>query len=155
MAIKNLSTSATTVKTMYELMPSDSWTLDKCVLYGNYDNASIVQTEILFDKYFSYLSQYLIELDVDKKYYYQPGLFAQDYYGDSALDFVVLYFAKMTSLFEFNKPKITVFDYAHIQDLNKIFTAYKNIVTDNKQNPPTYLSSDVSDISTHAKYIQD
>lgn len=155
MAVKNSSSGATTIKAMYELMPSDKWTLDKCLLYCNYDNAAVVQCDLLLDKYYSYFEQYLIEIDVDEKYYYQPALFANDYYGDPELDFLVLYFANMTSLFDFTKPKIKVLNYAYLQDINKLFTNYKTVVEDNKKNPPLYSSSSVSATKTHAKYIQE
>ena len=154
MAVRNLSSSATTVKSQYNLLSADSWNIDRTLMYCNYDNAAIIQDEIILDKYMSYFSTTLIEVDVDEKYYYSPHLFASDYYGDPGLYFIVLYFANMTSIFDFNKPKITVLPYERINDLNKLFSKYRKEVDANKKNPPLYNSSDMEDIKTHASYLE-
>ena len=66
-----------------------------------------------------------VEMEVPKKFYYQPAAFAENYYGTADLDFLVLYFAKMTSLFEFTKPKIKVLPSSRLLEINRLYE--KNI----------------------------
>ena len=154
MAVKNTSEKALTIKDMWNLMPSDNWVIDRSIYYCVYDNASIVQLYFLLDKYYYYFQQFLVEVNIDEKYYYSPQLFAQDYYGDAGLDFLIMYFANITSNFEFNKPKIKVLDYTKLKDINKLFVRYKNIIDTSKTNPPVYTSSDTESSVTSAKYLK-
>ena len=151
MAISNPSSKATTIKEEYNMLTNDTWTIDKVTLLGNYSNISIVQTDFILDKYEEYFEDYLIEINVDSKYYYNPAMFAKDYYGDPQMDMFVLYFAKMKSLFEFNKPKIKVLDYSHIKDLNKLFTTYKDQIEANHSDPTLFTSE--TDAGTSSIYI--
>lgn len=154
MAVKNTSEKALTIKDMWNLIPSDNWVIDRSIYYCVYENASIVQLYFLLDKYYYYFQQFLVEVNIDEKYYYSPQLFAQDYYGDAGLDFLVMYFANITSNFEFNKPKIKVLDYTKLKDINKLFVRYKNIIDTSKTNPPVYTSSDTESSVTSAKYLK-
>lgn len=154
MAVKNTSEKALTIKDMWNLMPSDNWVIDRSIYYCVYENASIVQLYFLLDKYYYYFQQFLVEVNIDEKYYYSPQLFAQDYYGDAGLDFLIMYFANITSNFEFNKPKIKVLDYTKLKDINKLFVRYKNIIDTSKTNPPVYTSSDTESSVTSAKYLK-
>lgn len=154
MAVKNTSEKALTIKDMWNLMPSDNWVIDRSIYYCVYENASIVQLYFLLDKYYYYFQQFLVEVNIDEKYYYSPQLFAQDYYGDAGLDFLIMYFANITSNFEFNKPKIKVLDYTKLKDINKLFVRYRNIIDTSKTNPPVYTSSDTESSVTSAKYLK-
>ena len=154
MAVKNTSEKALTIKDMWNLMPSDNWVIDRSIYYCVYENASIVQLYFLLDKYYYYFQQFLVEVNIDEKYYYSPQLFAQDYYGDAGLDFLIMYFANITSNFEFNKPKIKVLDYTKLKDINKLFVRYKNIIDTSKTNPPVYTRSDTESSVTSAKYLK-
>lgn len=153
MAVKNVSENASTIKDMYELLPSDNWQIDRCLYYCIYENAGIVQLDLLFDKYYHYFEQYISEIDLDEKYYYCPQRFAEDYYGDAGLDFLVLYFANMSSNFEFNRPKIKVLQYAKLKEINQLFTQFKKEIDSSKKNPPSYASSDIQTTKTSAQYI--
>ena len=154
MAVKNNSESSRTVKGMWELMPADNWSLDRGLTYCCYNEASIVQDDFLLDKYYSYFEQFLIEIEVDEKYFYSPQLFANDYYGDPGLDYLVLYFAGMTSNFDFKKSKIKVLEYSHLKELNQLYTFYRKTIDASKVNPTVYSSDNVQDIKTPAKYLQ-
>ena len=154
MGLKNISNDATTIKEQLNLLPSDNWSIDNCLLYCNYEGVAIVQSEIILDKYYTYFESLLEEVEISEKYFYAPHMFAADYYGDPALYFIVLYFANMTSIFEFNKKKIKVLPYSHINDVNKVFAKYKKTVETNKKNPPIFKSSDTSTTKTSAKYIK-
>ncbi len=151
--VKNASESCTTVKEMYDKMPSDVWSIERGLYRCAYEDASVVQYTMLLDKYQNYLSQYLVEVDVDPKYYYCPSMFAEDYYGDPGLDYLVLYFANITTLFDFDKPKIKVLDAKNIRDINSIYTRYKEDIRDSKSNPPSYTTADAESESSSADYI--
>lgn len=153
MAIVNNSSKATTIKNMIDLFPSDNWTITKALGFCCYDGIVDIQDEFILDKYYNYLKDFLIEVDVDPKYYYAPQTFAKDYYGDPKLDFLVLYFAGMTTIFEFKRPKIKVLDYTHLPDINRIFTKYSDYITESRENPKVYKSTDISTNKTiHATY---
>ncbi len=154
MAVKNNSESARTVKAMWDSMPSDNWSIDRSLTYCCYDEASIVQDDLILDKYYSYFEQFLVEIEIDEKYYYSPQLFANDYYGDPGLDYIVLYFAGMTSNFDFVRPKIKVLEYSHLKELNQLYTFYKKTIDNNKINPSVYTLGDVQSIKTPAQYLK-
>ncbi len=154
MAVKNNSESSRTVKTMWEQMPSDNWSVDRGLTYCCYNEASIVQDDFLLDKYYSYFEQFLVEAEIDERYYYSPQLFANDYYGDPGLDYLVLYFAGMTSNFDFNKPKIKILEYSHLKELNQLYTFYRKTIDASKVSPTVYSSDNVQEIKTPAKYLQ-
>lgn len=153
MAVTNTSERAQTIKDMYNLLPSDAWSIDKALYYCVYENASVVQLKLLLDTYYSYFSQYLVEVNVDEKYFYCPQMFAKDYYGDAGLDFLVLYFAKMTTNFDFTKKKIKILDYAKLKEINQLFTKYKTQIENSKSNPPAYSYNDIQDKNTSASYL--
>jgi hypothetical protein len=66
---------------------------------------------------------------------------------------MVLYFAKMTSLFEFNQSKIKILPLTSLLDLNKLIVFEKDKVRNSKSNPTEYKSLDP--IQIHVKgYIE-
>ena len=153
MAVKNNSETSRSIKSMWELLPSDNWSIDRGLTYCCYSGASIVQDDLILDKYYSYFEQYIVDVDVDEKYYYCPQLFAADYYGDPSLDYLVLYFAGMTSNFDFTKPRIKVLEYSHLKELNQLYTFYRKTIDNSKTNPTEYSSDNIEEIKTSAKYL--
>lgn len=154
MAVSNVSEKALTIKNMWNMLSSDAWSLDRALYYCVYENASIVQLDLLLNKYQSYFSQFLVEVKVDEKYYYSPQMFAQDYYGDPGLDYLVMYFSNIMSNFEFNKPKIKVLNYSKLKDINLLYTKYRKEIDDSKSNPPVYTYNDTKNTEISAKYLQ-
>lgn len=148
----NSSSKEKTVKSMYSALSSDNWTIDKVTLYAKYNNKCIVPAGNILDNYNDYFSQFLEDANVDKKFYYQPAAFSENYYGTPDLDFIVLYFARMFSLFEFNKPVIKVLPKTKLVELNKLLVQYKNKVENSKANPTEYIKqSEVEVISKNYK----
>lgn len=138
--VSNISNNENTLKSMLSVMNSDNYTIDKSILYCTYKNKdNIYQYTNILDNYRDYFEQYLVEMEVPKKFYYQPAAFAENYYGTADLDFLVLYFAKMTSLFEFTKPKIKVLPSSRLLEINRLFTEYKDEVKDSYNNPDEYV----------------
>lgn len=140
MAVSNASDKATTVKNMFMLLDSDNYTIDRAILYCNYNEFDMdIVYENIMDKYRDYFEKYLVEVDVPEKFYYQPAAFAEYYYGTPGLDFLILYFAKMKSLFEFKKPTISALPKSRLTELNRLFTKYSSEVTANYKNPTEYI----------------
>lgn len=138
--VSNISNNENTLKSMLSVMNSDNYTIDKSILYCTYKNKdNIYQYTNILDNFRDYFEQYLVEMEVPKKFYYQPAAFAENYYGTADLDFLVLYFAKMTSLFEFTKPKIKVLPSSRLLEINRLFTEYKDEVKDSYNNPDEYV----------------
>ena len=145
----NSSNRSKTVKTMYESMSNDSWTIDKVLLYANYNDKVAVPYRTILEGYYDYFSQFLEDASVPKKYYYLPSGFAEYYYGTPDLDFLVLYFAQMTSLFEFNKPTIKVLPKTKLTELNKLLVEYKKTVENSKGNPAEFIKSPEVEATKH------
>lgn len=139
MAVTNASDNEKTIKNMLTVIDSDNYTVDKTLIYSNYNNLSIASFENILSKYYDYFETELIDVDVPKRFYYQPAAFAENYYGTPGLDFLVLYFAKMTSLFEFTKPRIKVLPSNKIPEINRLFTEYKSTVDGSYRNPTTFI----------------
>ena len=137
----NPSNKEKTIFNELQQMPSDIWSLDNLVIYCKYNNSVIVPYANILDDYRDYfeMNDFIEEIPLDKKYWYSPTMFAEDFYGTPDLDFLVLYFAKKTSLFEFNTDKIKVLKPERLIDINKIIVANKDKVKESKNNPSTYL----------------
>lgn len=134
----NSSTNEKTVLSMVRQLPNDSWTYDKTALYVNFKNSVITPDLSILDNYRDYFEQFLIDMEVPKRFYYSPTGFSENLYGTPDLDFIVLYFAKIPSLFQFNKPKIKVLPKAKLVELNKIFVMYKEQVDTSYKNPDVF-----------------
>ena len=140
MAVTNISSKEKTIKNMYQLLDSDNYTVDKFIFYCKY-NGDDVQVELgnILDNYRDYFDQFLISMTIPEKFFYQPAAFAENYYGTPDLDFLVLYFAKMNSLFQFNKKEIKVLPKDKILEINRLMVQYKEAVTKSYNEPSKYL----------------
>ena len=140
MGYVNLSNTSNTVKVEKSLMDSDTYCIEKTLTYCKYKTVGtkVVLGNIL-DYYRDYFEQFLVEEKLDKKYWNQPAYFAEDYYGTADLDFLVLYFARISTLFDFNKKKIKVLPRERIPEINKLFVEYRKYVTDSYNNPVMYF----------------
>jgi len=139
---KNSSNKEKTIKSSMRLMNSDFWTIDNFSLYMNYSGLAQLPDGFILDDFRDYFDQFLEEIDLNEEYYYSPSLFAHHYYGTADLDFLVLYFAKIPTMFEFNQPRIKVLPITALTDLNKLAVEYKQIVKSSKANPKEYLPFD-------------
>lgn len=137
--VSNISNNDKTIKTMFTDLDSDNYTIDKILLYCNYNNENLVSFENILDNYRDYFDQYLVEVELPKRFYYQPAAFAENYYGTPDLDFLVLYFAKMLSMFEFKTEKIKVLPKSRLLEINKLFVEYKTIVTESYKHPTGFI----------------
>lgn len=143
MAVTNTSDKEVTLKNMLTAMPSDNYTIDKTLLFGDYDDQSIISIGNILNNYRDYFESMLIEVDVPERFYYQPAAFSENYYGTPGLDFMVLYFARMSSMFEFTKPKIKVLPSNKLIEINRLFTEYKKTVDNSYDNPTEYIKEEI------------
>lgn len=140
MSVTNISNKETTLKSMLSLMNSDNYTIDRSVLYCNYkDETFTIEFGSILDNYRDYFERYLVDSDVPESMYYQPAAFAEKLYGTPDLDFLILYFAKMVSLFEFKKPKIKVLPKHKLLEINRLFVEYKSVVDNSYKNPTKFI----------------
>jgi hypothetical protein len=138
MASRNQSNNEKTVKSTLRAMPGDFWTIDNISLYCNYKNSVMLPDGFILDEYRDYFEQYLVEVNVSEEYYYSPSLFAEEQYGTADLDFLILYFAGMSSIFEFKQPTIKMLPLTMLTDLNKLMVQMKETVKSSKSNPIEY-----------------
>jgi len=149
---KNGSNIEKTIKNKMRLMAGDFWTVDNISLYSNYLDIAILPDGFILDSYKDYFEQYLEEIELKEEFHYSPTLFSEIYYGTPDLDFLVLYFAGIPSLFEFDSNKIKVLPITILTDLNKLIVVYKNTVKESKVNPTEYQQFD--DIGRIRGYIE-
>lgn len=139
--IKNASQNENTLKSMISVMDSDNYTIDKALLYCTYDNENFHVAYLnILDDYADYFEQYLETIEVPKKYFYQPAAFAENYYGSADLDFLILYFAKMTDLSEFNRDKIKILPKSRLVEINRLFVQYRDYVKEKYNNPDKFMA---------------
>ena len=142
--IVNSSSKEKTVKNMFALLDNDNYTIDKTLLYCDYNETGFqIEFSNIMNNYRDYFEQYLEEMEVPERFFYQPAAFSENYYGTPDLDFVVLYFAKMKSLFEFTKKKIKVLPKSRLLELNRLFIEYKEEVKDSYENPTPFVEDTI------------
>ena len=147
----NHSNKASSVYEEFQSLSNDTWSLDNLLMFCNYQKISIFpalsSTVIsilpdfsILDEYSDYLQQedFIETVELDEKYYYSPQAFAEDYYGTADLDFLVLYFARIDSMFSFNRKKIRVLKRERLSDINRIIVKNKERVKENRSNPTVY-----------------
>ena len=135
---KNNSNREKTFKNKMRAMPGDFWVIDNISLYSNYLDMAVLPDGFILDDYKDHFDQFVEEIELDEKYYYTPSLFAHEYYGAAELDFLVLYFANMSTLFDFKTKTIKVLPITSLTDLNRLIVEYKAQVKDSKANPTPY-----------------
>ena len=140
MSIKNASNSINTIKEMSDSISSDNYIIDKTLLYCKY-KTTLTKVELgnILDYYRDYFDQFLVEEELDPKYWYQPAYFAEDYYGTPDLDFLVLYFARISTLLDFKKKKIKVLPNARLPEINKLFVENRVLVNKSFNTPLSYF----------------
>ena len=144
MAIVNVSTSEKTLKSMYQLFDADNYTIDKFITYCEYGKEGYqVQLGNILDEYRDYFEQFLIETDVPQKFFYQPAAFAENYYGTPDLDFLVLYFSKINSLFDFNKKIIKILPKDKLLEINRLAVQYRERIKESYENPTKYIQEEL------------
>lgn len=110
--------------------------------FSIYDGRLVAKPTIL-NKYLPYFKSYAIRVNVDKKYYQRPSLFALDYYGAAELDWLVLYVSGVSNPIDFTLPIIDVLPVNILSDINKLIILNKNVVEESKVNPVEFSSGDI------------
>ena len=136
----NHSNKASSVYEEFQSLSNDTWSLDNLLMFCNYQKMSVLPDFSILDEYSDYLYQedFIETVELDEKYYYSPQAFAEDYYGTADLDFLVLYFARIDSIFSFNRKKITVLKRERLADINRIIVKNKERIKENRSNPTLY-----------------
>jgi hypothetical protein len=137
--VKNASNKTTTIVDMMTAMNTSDLVQDvnffmKC----KYLQSMEVYYNNIISDYRDYFDELLEEIDLDPKYHYQPMKFAEDTYGTPDLYFMVLYFANLTSLLDFNVPKIKILPASKIDIFLKLLTKYKNDIKANRESPDVF-----------------
>ena len=148
--IKNTSDSEKTIKSTIASCKSDIWSYDRTAYYVNYANLSVLPIGSILDSYSDYFDNYLDTIKLDEKYRYAPARFAADYYGAPGLDFLVMYFAKIPSMFDFDKEYITVLKPDRLKDFSDLMLKYKKEVKESHDSPDDYEPFDEISSTTKA-----
>jgi hypothetical protein len=138
MAARNRSNAEKTVKSTIRSIPSDTWTIDKLTVLCVYKDGVVLPEGFILDDFRDYFDQFVEEVYLPEEYWYSPSRFAESLYGTPDLDFLVLYFAKIPTLFEFNRPRITVLPATSLPDLNKLIVDRRSEVSSSRSDPREY-----------------
>lgn len=150
---KNISTEKKTLKEELATASNDIWCADRFMLYGNYLDKIILPDGNILDGFYDYFSNFLEEVELPERFYYQPAAFSENYYGTPDLDFLVLYFSQIPTLFEFNKKKIKVLPVTKLNELNQIAINYKLKVKNSYENPIKYTEIEAVTINKKKSYL--
>lgn len=150
---KNVSNEKFTVKEEIASAGSDIWCADRFILYGNYLGKIIIPDGSILDDFYDYFTNFLEEVELPTRFHYQPAAFSENYYGTPDLDFLVMYFAQIPTLLEFNKKKIKVLPVTKLNELNQIAINYKVKVKNSYDNPTEYKEIEAITINKKKAYL--
>jgi len=80
----------------------------------------------IFKKYKNILAQYTVEVEVKDHQKYKPHFLSKEYYGTQDLWYLIMLMNDMTSVMEFTKDTVKVFDKRRIELINKILVENQN-----------------------------
>lgn len=138
----NQSNKEKTMDRVISAKSSDTWSIDNLITYYNYKNMVVLPNNLVLDRYRDYFEQegFLVTMKLDEKFWYSPEAFSEYLYGTPDLDFLVLYFSKKSSIFEFKGDTIRVLSPERLKDVNKVMVKFKDEIRNNKDNPPLYAA---------------
>jgi len=88
MAMRTIATASfdqtlnTYISTMYGYM----FSIGNLSTYSTYNDSIIVSKPTILSDFLPFLKNYAIKVELDKKYYQRPNLFALEYYGAAELE---------------------------------------------------------------------
>lgn len=139
MAARNQSNREKTVKSTLRAIPADTWTVDNVTLLCSYKDQIVLPEGFILDDYRDHFEQFLEEVDLPEEFWYSPTMFSESIYGTPDLDFLVLYFAGIPTLFDFNKPRIRILPPTALADLNKLIVDRRPEVRQSRVRPREYV----------------
>ena len=146
---KNASNDKKTLKDELLAFESDLWCADRFILYGDYLGESVLPDGNILDDYYDYFQQFLEETDISDEYFYKPAAFSEDFYGTPDLDFLVMYFAQIPTILEFNQKTIKTLPSKYLTEINNIAVTYKKKVDTSYETPTVYAP--IAGISEYKK----
>jgi len=140
----------TYISTMYGYM----FSIGNLSTYSTYNDSIIVSKPTILSDFLPFLKNYAIKVELDKKYYQRPNLFALEYYGAAELEWLVLYVSGISHPVDFTHAIIEVLPVNILNDINKLITLYKKEVQNSKANPEKYANSNI-DISRQEGFLEE
>lgn len=101
----------------------------------NYNNELVLTDENCLYRYRGLLQQYTIKYRIPEKYYYKPELVSLEVYGTVDLWYLILWMNPISSVMEFNKPVINIFDPSKFHIINEIIEKEKESIKKNNKSP--------------------
>lgn len=132
------------IQTVYDfarlLLNNTSIDVKDFFIQANYDNQIIFKYKNILLDYYDYFKEELETIDLEKQYHYQPALLSEKLYGTPDLDFAILFFAGITNVKDFDRPKIKVLPASKVGDLIKIKSIANQRVKESLTNPQVYVA---------------
>lgn len=133
----------TNIHTIYDyarlLLNNTSIDAKDFFIQANYADQVLFKYKNILLDYYDYFEGELEDFDLEAQYHYQPALLSEKLYGTPDLDFAILFFAGVTSVKDFDKPRIKILPASKVGDLIKIKSIANQRVKESLDNPEVYL----------------
>jgi hypothetical protein len=101
----------------------------------NLNNKLIISEPHIFYEYEELILKNCVEVVIYEKFFYRPEYLSKELYGTPDLWYLLLWINKMTSIHDFNKLTINVFNPDKTDIINDIIEKNKNRFQKNKLEP--------------------
>lgn len=124
---------------------SNDLILDNINSYIKFDGFTIPAYNILFEKYRGIILENCVKITLSDALYdvyrYRPKYLSLKLYGYTDLWHLILWINNMTSMTQFDKKIIYVYDPDALEIIEKIISMEQAQLRENKYNPPVYSST--------------
>lgn len=124
---------------------SNSYNIQNLHYYTKVNDLTLPTLNILRERYYSVIFNMCVYVELDdiayENYKYQPKKLSKDLYGTIDLWHIIIWINGMTSVTEFNRRKIVLFDQQGLDTLVKIINLEEQRIIDNRANPDVQLET--------------
>ena len=106
------------------------------VMLLNYENIIQLHQSHLLNDYYNIIFANLIDSAIREDVFYYPERVSQVAYGTTDLWWLILFCNHMSSVFDFNRKSIKMFDPERLSLLNRIIKMNEKKILDNNENIP-------------------
>ena len=101
----------------------------------NFKGELIIIDESILNKYSTIIMDNTIQIEIDEKYFLQPELLSKKIYGTVDLWYLILWVNKLSSMYEFKKKYIRIFNPSEINVLNDLIELEREYIQNTQTNP--------------------
>jgi len=106
------------------------------VLKMNYEGVMVVHQSHALGDYANIVAANLVDATISESSFYHPERVSKEVYGTTDLWWLVLFCNNMSSIFDFNKKSVRLFDPARVSLLARLLSFGSERASKNNANPP-------------------